>query len=433
MDLGAVAHLSTIKGSVPVLHFFDGFRTSHEIRSIEVWDYKDLAEMVDWDAIKRFRERALNPEHPVLRGSAQNPDIFFQTREAANKYYDAFPDIVQGCMDQVNAKIGTNYKLFNYYGAPDAETVMVAMGSMCDAAEEVIDYLTSKGEKVGLIKVRLYRPFAQAKFVEAIPDTCKSIVVMDRCKEPGALGEPLYLDVVPPSAAPSSPMSGVRRPLRPGQQGHHPRRHHRRLTATASPSIPPRLHHQHGGRRDQPVPAHHRGARHCPRLGTTSCKFWGLGSDGTVGANKNSIKIIGDHTDLKVQGYFQYDSKKSGGITISHLRFGPQEIKSTYYVKQADFVACHNPAYLAKYQVVQDVKKGGTLLINSGMTVEELGQVLPADAKRHIAQYGVNVLHLRRHQDRPGDRFGATAPTWCSRPPSSSWPTSFRLTTPSSI
>ena len=391
MDLGAVAHLAAIKGRVPFINFFDGFRTSHEIQKVAIWDYKDLAEMVDWDAIKRFRERALNPEHPVLRGSAQNPDIFFQTREAANKYYDAFPDIVQGCMDQVNAKIGTNYKLFNYYGAPDAETVMVAMGSMCDAAEEVIDYLTSKGEKVGLIKVRLYRPFAQAKFVEAIPDTCKSIVVMDRCKEPGAPGEPLYLDVA--AAIRGTKFADVKlcggryglgsKDTTPGGiiaayrngQSEHPLHGftinvvddvtNLSLPITEEPDI---------------VPA-----------GTTSCKFWGLGSDGTVGANKNSIKIIGDHTDLKVQAYFQYDSKKSGGITISHLRFGPQEIKSTYYVKQADFVACHNPAYLAKYQVVQDVKKGGTLLINSGMTVEELGQVLPADAKRHIAQYGVNV------------------------------------------
>ena len=391
MDLGAVAHLSTIKGSVPVLHFFDGFRTSHEIRRVAVWDYKDLAEMVDWDAIAKFRARALNPEHPVLRGSNQNPDIFFQTREAANKYYDAFPDIVQGCMDQVNAKIGTNYKLFNYYGAPDAETVMVAMGSMCDAAEEVIDYLTAKGEKVGLIKVRLYRPFAQAKFVEAIPDTCKSIVVMDRCKEPGAPGEPLYLDVA--AAIRGSKFADVK--LCGGRYG------------LGSKDTTPGgiISAYRNAESDKPVngftinlfddvtnlslpiteepdivPA-----------GTTSCKFWGLGSDGTVGANKNSIKIIGDHTDLKVQAYFQYDSKKSGGITISHLRFGPQEIKSTYYVKQADFVACHNPAYLSKYQVAQDVKRGGTFLINTGMTVEELGQVLPGAAKRHIAEYGVNV------------------------------------------
>ena len=391
MDLGAVAHLSTIKGSVPVLHFFDGFRTSHEIRRVAVWDYKDLAEMTDWDAVKRFRDRALNPEHPVLRGSAQNPDIFFQTREAANKYYDAFPAIVQGCMDQVNAKIGTNYKLFNYYGAPDAETVMVAMGSMCDAAEEVIDYLTAKGEKVGLIKVRLYRPFAQAKFVEAIPATCKNIVVMDRCKEPGAPGEPLYLDVaaaIRGTRFANCKLCGGRYGLgskdtTPGgiiaayrnAQSENPVNGftinvfddvtNLSLAITEEPDI---------------VPA-----------GTTSCKFWGLGSDGTVGANKNSIKIIGDNTDLKVQAYFQYDSKKSGGITISHLRFGPQEIKSTYYVKQADFVACHNVAYLGKYQVVQDVKKGGTLLINTGMTVEELGALLPAAAKRHLAANEVNV------------------------------------------
>ena len=391
MDLGAVAHLATIKGCVPVLHFFDGFRTSHEIRRVAVWDYKDLAEMTDWEAVEAFRARALNPEHPVLRGSAQNPDIFFQTREAANKYYDAFPEVVQGYMDEVNKRIGTDYKLFNYYGAPDAETVMVAMGSMCDAAEEVIDYLTAKGEKVGLIKVRLYRPFAQAKFVEAIPATCKNIVVMDRCKEPGAPGEPLYLDVAAAIrgtqfanvnlcggryglGSKDTTPGGIISAFRNGQSEHPVQGFtinieddltHLSLPVTEEPDI---------------VPA-----------GTTSCKFWGLGSDGTVGANKNSIKIIGDHTDLKVQAYFQYDSKKSGGITISHLRFGPQEIKSTYYVKQADFVACHNAAYLAKYQVVQDVKQGGTLLINTGMTVEELGAVLPAAAKRHIAAKGVNV------------------------------------------
>ncbi len=391
MDLGAVAHLSTIKGSIPMLHFFDGFRTSHEIRKVAVWDYQDLAEMVDWDAIARFRARALSPEHPVLRGSAQNPDIFFQTREAANKYYDAFPDVVQGCMDQVNAKIGTNYKLFNYYGAPDAETVMVAMGSLCDAAEETIDFLTARGEKVGLIKVRLYRPFASAKFVEAIPATCKNIVVMDRCKEPGSPGEPLYLDVC--SAIRGSAFEDVK--VCGGRYG------------LGSKDTTP------GG-----VISAFKNARQAKPLnsftinmvddvtnlslpveeepdvvpvGTTSCKFWGLGSDGTVGANKNSIKIIGDHTELKVQAYFQYDSKKSGGLTISHLRFGPQEIKSTYYVKQADFVACHNPAYLEKYQIAQDIKRGGAFLINTGMTVEELGEVLPASAKRHIANYGVHV------------------------------------------
>jgi pyruvate-ferredoxin/flavodoxin oxidoreductase len=391
MDLGAVAHLSTIKGSIPIIHFFDGFRTSHEIRKVAVWDYQDLADMTDWDAVERFRARALNPEHPVMRGSSQNPDIFFQTREAANEYYNAFPDVVQSCMDQVNEKIGTNYKLFNYYGAPDAETVMVAMGSLCDAAEETIDYLTSKGEKVGLIKVRLYRPFASQKFVEAIPATCKSLVVMDRCKEPGAPGEPLYLDVC--SAIRNSAFAGIKvcggryglgskdttpggviSAFRNGQQEQPVNGFtinmvdditNLSLPVTEEPDVTP--------------------------VGTTSCKFWGLGSDGTVGANKNSIKIIGDHTDLKVQAYFQYDSKKSGGLTISHLRFGPQEIKSTYYVKQADFVACHNPAYLEKYQIAQDIKPGGSFLINTDMDVEALGKVLPASAKRHIAKNHVHV------------------------------------------
>ena len=391
MDLGAVAHLSTIKGCIPIIHFFDGFRTSHEIRKVAVWDYDELAEMVDWDAIAKFRARALNPEHPVMRGSSQNPDIFFQTREAANKYYEAFPDIVQGCMDQVNERIGTNYKLFNYYGDPEAETVMVAMGSICDAAEETIDYLRKRGEKVGIVKVRLYRPFASAKFVEAIPATCKSIVVMDRCKEPGAPGEPLYLDVC--SALRGTPFADIKvcggryglgsKDTTPGgiisafknAQQDKPLNSFtiNMVDDVTNLSLPVE---------EEPdvVPA-----------GTTSCKFWGLGSDGTVGANKNSIKIIGDHTDLKVQAYFQYDSKKSGGLTISHLRFGPQEIKSTYYVKQADFVACHNPAYLEKYQIAQDIKPGGAFLINTSMNVEELGKVLPASAKRHIAKNHVHV------------------------------------------
>ena len=401
MDLGAVAHLATIKGSVPFLHFFDGFRTSHEIRKVAMWDYKDLADMVDQDALAKFRARALNPEHPVLRGSAQNPDIFFQTREAANEYYNKLPEVVEHCMNQVNEKIGTDYKLFNYYGAPDAETVMIAMGSLCDAAEETIDYLMSKGEKVGLVKVRLYRPFATDRFLAAIPETCKSIVVMDRCKEPGAPGEPLYLDVVTALAGTkfaSCKICGGRYGLgskdtTPGgilsafRNGQSDKPLHGftinivddvtnlSLPITEEPDV---------------VPA-----------GTTSCKFWGLGSDGTVGANKNSIKIIGDHTDLKVQAYFQYDSKKSGGVTISHLRFGKEEIKSTYYVSQADFVACHSPAYMEKYDIAQDVKPGGTLLINCDWDVEELGRRLPAAAKRHIAKNNVKVytcdaIHLAR-------------------------------------
>ena len=398
MDLGAVAHLASIKGSVPFLHFFDGFRTSHEIRKVAMWDYQDLADMLDWDALNAFRARALNPEHPVLRGSAQNPDIFFQTREAANIYYQRLPEVVESCMAQVNEKIGTNYQLFNYYGAPDAETVMVAMGSLCDAAEETIDYLTAKGEKVGLIKVRLYRPFAVDRFLAALPATCKNVVVMDRCKEPGAIGEPLYLDVVSALAGKGLRVCGGRYGLgskdtTPGGiiaafhngMSEHPVNGftinitddvtHLSLPITEEPDV---------------VPA-----------GTTSCKFWGLGSDGTVGANKNSIKIIGDHTDLKVQAYFQYDSKKSGGVTISHLRFGPQELKSTYYVSQADFVACHSPAYVEKYDIAQDVKPGGTFLINCDWDVEELGRHLPAAAKRHIAKnhvqvYTCDAIHLAR-------------------------------------
>ncbi|MCI8537235.1 MAG: pyruvate:ferredoxin (flavodoxin) oxidoreductase [Oscillospiraceae bacterium] len=401
MDLGAVAHLATIKGSVPFVHFFDGFRTSHEIRKVAQWDYKDLAEMVDQDALAKFRARALNPEHPVLRGSAQNPDIFFQTREAANEYYEKLPEVVEFCMNQVNEKIGTDYKLFNYYGAPDAETVMIAMGSLCDAAEETIDYLMSKGEKVGLVKVRLYRPFATGRFLAAIPETCKNIVVMDRCKEPGAPAEPLYLDVMTAIAGTkfaSCKICGGRYGLgskdtTPGgvlsafanAKAEKPVNGftinivddvtNLSLPITEEPDV---------------VPA-----------GTTSCKFWGLGSDGTVGANKNSIKIIGDHTDKKVQAYFQYDSKKSGGVTISHLRFGDKEIKSTYYVSQADFVACHSPAYMEKYDIAQDVKPGGTLLINCDWDVEELGRRLPAAAKRHIANnnvklYTCDAIHLAR-------------------------------------
>ena len=395
MDLGAVAHLSTIKGSVPVLHFFDGFRTSHEIRRVAVWDYKDLAEMVDWDAIAKFRARALNPEHPVLRGSAQNPDIFFQTREAGNKYYQAFPDIVQGCMDQVNAKIGTNYKLFNYYGAPDAETVMVAMGSMCDAAEEVIDYLTAKGEKVGLIKVRLYRPFAQAKFVEAIPDTCKSIVVMDRCKEPGAPGEPLYLDVA--AAIRGTKFADVK--LCGGRYG------------LGSKDTTPGgiIAAYRNGQSDKPLNGFTINVfddvtnlslpiTEEPDIvpeGTTSCKFWGLGGDGTVGANKNSIKIIGDHTDKYVQAYFQYDSKKTGGVTISHLRFGDEPIRAPYYINKADFVACHVPAYIVKgFPMVRDVKDGGVFLINCQWSDEELDHHMPAVAKRYIAEHNIQVYTI---------------------------------------
>ena len=386
MDLGAVAHLATIPGRVPFLHFFDGFRTSHELRKVETWDYDDLSDMVDWDALAAFRARALNPDHPVLRGSAQNPDIFFQTREACNTYYEKLPAVVEEYMDKVNAKIGTNYRLFNYYGAPDAETVMVAMGSVCDAAEEVVDYLNAKGEKVGLVNVHLYRPFAVDRFIDAIPATAQNIVVMDRCKDPSAQGEPLYLDVV--AALASSPFAG--RKIVGGRYG------------LGSKDTTPGgiLAAFRNGQSEEPVRSFTINitddvtGRSLPILeepdvsdpDTIACKFWGLGSDGTVGANKNSIKIIGDNTDLRVQAYFQYDSKKSGGITISHLRFGKNPIKSAYYVSKADFVACHLPSYIEKYDIVQDIKPGGTFLLNCPWNLDELDRILPAAAKRYLAK-----------------------------------------------
>ncbi|MBP5256415.1 MAG: 2-oxoacid:acceptor oxidoreductase family protein, partial [Clostridia bacterium] len=332
MDLGAVAHLSTIKGRVPFLNFFDGFRTSHEIQKIEAWDYEDLKEMVDMDAVKAFRARALNPEHPVLRGSAENGDIFFQHREACNKYYDALPAIVEEYMDKVNAKIGTNYKLFNYYGAKDADRVIIAMGSVCDVAEEVIDYMLAKGEKVGLVKVRLYRPFVASKLIEALPKTAKKIAVLDRTKEPGSLGEPLYLDVVTALSVTGRgdiKVVGGRYGL--GSKDTPPQSVfavYKNLEADE-----PKANFTIGivddvtGHSLPEVPAPDTSAK-----GTISCKFWGLGGDGTVGANKNSINIIGDHTDKYIQAYFQYDSKKTGGVTISHLRFGDTPIKSPYYI-----------------------------------------------------------------------------------------------------
>ena len=391
MDLGAVAHLAAIGGRVPFLHFFDGFRTSHEIKKVEMWDYEDLKDMVDMDALAAFRARALNPEHPVLRGSAQNPDIFFQVNETRNQYYDALPDVVEEYMGKVNQKLGTNYQLFNYYGAPDAETVMVAMGSMCDAAEEVVDYMNAKGEKVGLVKVRLYRPFATDRFVAALPATTKNVVVMDRCKEPSSIGEPLYLDVV--AALAGSPFAGAKvvggryglgsKDTTPGGilaafrngQSENPVRSftinitddvtHRSLPILEEPDVA-----------DQD---------------TIACKFWGLGGDGTVGANKNSIKIIGDNTDMQVQAYFQYDSKKSGGITISHLRFGKNEIKASYYVTKADFVACHLASYIEKFDIVQDIKPGGTFLLNCSWNLQELEEHLPAAAKRYLAQNNIKM------------------------------------------
>ncbi len=397
MDLGAVAHLSAIKGRVPVLNFFDGFRTSHEIQKIEAWDYKDLAEMVDMDAVAAFRARAINPEHPVLRGSAENGDIFFQHREACNPYYDAFPAVVESYMNMVNEKLGTDYGLFNYYGAPDADRVIVAMGSVCDTAEEVIDYLNANGEKVGLVKVRLYRPFVAEKLSEAIPASVRKIAVLDRTKEPGSLGEPLYLDVVAALAR-----TGRAIPVFGGRYG------------LGSKDVPPSSIFAVYENLKKKSPKQgftlgivddltglslpEKAAPDVTPAGTISCKFWGLGGDGTVGANKNSIKIIGDHTDKYIQAYFQYDSKKTGGVTISHLRFGDHKIKSTYYITKADFVACHNPSYMLKgYKIVNDVKPGGTFLLNCQWSDEELNQHLSAETKRYLAEnkirfYTVNAI-----------------------------------------
>ena len=390
MDLGAVAHMAAIKGRVPFLHFFDGFRTSHEVQKVEAWDYADLAEMVDWDAIEAFRENALNPEHPVLRGTAQNPDIFFQAREACNKYYDAVPAIVEDYMAKVNEKCGTDYKLFNYYGAPDAEKVIIAMGSVCDTIEETIDYLNARGEKLGLVKVRLYRPFAADRLLKALPSTVKKIAVMDRTKEPGALGEPLYLDVVNAlrgTAFENALVVGGRYGL--GSKDTTPSciiAVYKNLDAekpingftvgieddVTGLSLPL-----------EPAPS-------MTPAGTVSCKFWGLGSDGTVGANKNSIKIIGDHTDKYIQAYFAYDSKKSGGITVSHLRFGDKPIRSTYYVSHADFVACHNPSYIYRYDITEDIVEGGTFLLNCQWSADELEERLPAKVKRDLARKKAN-------------------------------------------
>ena len=393
MDLGAVAHLATIKGRVPVLNFFDGFRTSHEIQKIEAWDYADLEEMVDKDAIAAFRARALNPEHPVLRGSAENGDIFFQHREACNKFYDAFPAIVEEYMDKVNAKIGTDYKLFNYYGAPDAERVIIAMGSICDVAEEVIDYMLAAGEKVGLVKVRLYRPFVADKLVEAIPASAKKIAVLDRTKEPGSLGEPLYLDVVTALA-----LKGVKATVVGGRYG---------LGSKDTPpssifavyenlaAAEPKNNFTIGIVDDVTgLSLEEKPAPDTAAPGTIACKFWGLGGDGTVGANKNSIKIIGDHTDKYIQAYFQYDSKKTSGITISHLRFGDNPIKSPYYINKADFVACHNSAYLKKYDMISDVKPGGTFLLDCAWGKDELDANLPAAVKSYIANNNIKFITI---------------------------------------
>ncbi len=401
MDLGAVAHLATIKGRVPFLNFFDGFRTSHEIQKIEAWDYEDLKEMVDEDAIAAFRARAINPEHPVLRGSAENGDIFFQHREACNKYYDALPEIVEEYMNKVNAKIGTNYQLFNYYGAPDADRVIIAMGSVCDTAEEVIDYHNAKGEKVGLIKVRLYRPFRADKLVAAIPATCKKIAVLDRTKEPGSLGEPLYLDVVTALATQGKNIKVVGGRYGLGSKDTPPSSIFAVYANLAKDE--PKANFTIGIVDDVTgLSLDEVAAPDTTAAGTISCKFWGLGGDGTVGANKNSIKIIGDHTDKYIQAYFQYDSKKTGGITISHLRFGDSPIKSTYYITKADFVACHNPSYMLKgYKIVNDVKPGGKFLLNCQWTPAEVEEHLPNDVKKYIAEnniefYTVNAIDKAR-------------------------------------
>ena len=389
MDLGAVAHLATIKGRVPFINFFDGFRTSHEIQKIEAWDYKDLAEMVDWDAIKAFRDRSINPEHPVLRGSAENGDIFFQHREACNPYYDALPEIVEEYMGKVNAKLGTDYKLFNYYGAPDADRVIIAMGSVCDVAEEVIDYMLAAGEKVGLIKVRLYRPFVAAKLAEAIPATAKKIAVLDRTKEAGALGEPLYLDVVAALA-----QTGVKAKVVGGRYGLGSKDTTPASIFAVYANLKKRepKHNFTIGIKDDVtgLSLPEKVAPDTAPAGTIACKFWGLGGDGTVGANKNSIKIIGDHTDKFIQAYFQYDSKKTGGITISHLRFGDKPIKAPYYITKANFVACHNVAYILKgYKIVQDVKPGGTFLLDCQWDEADLDRHLPNSVKSYIANNGV--------------------------------------------
>ena len=387
MDLGAVAHLATLKGRVPFLHFFDGFRTSHEIQKIEVWDNETLEKMVDMDAVAAFRDRALNPEQPVLHGTAQNPDIFFQAREASNSYYNALPEIVTEYMNKVNAEIGTDYKLFNYYGAPDAEHVIVAMGSVNDTIEETIDYMLAQGKKVGLVKVRLYRPFAVNAFVDAIPATAKQITVLDRTKEPGALGEPLYLDVV---AALKQAGKFQDVPVFTGRYGLG--------SKDCNPAQIIAVYNNKDKAKftigiEDDVTGLSLTIGENPNTtpeGTTCCKFWGLGSDGTVGANKNSIKIIGDHTDMYAQAYFAYDSKKSGGVTISHLRFGKSPIKSTYFVNKANFVACHNPSYIDKYDMVQDVIPGGSFLLNCQWSVDELDEKLPAPVKAYIAKNNIN-------------------------------------------
>ena len=390
MDLTPVAHCAALEGRMPFINFFDGFRTSHEIQKIETWDYEDLKDMVNMDAIDAFRKNALNPNHPCQRGSAQNGDIFFQAREACNPYYAAMPAIVQKYMDKVNEKIGTNYKLFNYYGAEDAESVIIAMGSVCDTIDETIDYLTAQGQKVGVVKVRLYRPFSAQALIDAIPDTVKYINVLDRTKEPGAMGEPLYLDVV--AALKGSKFDGVQ--INTGRYG-----------LASKDTTPAQIVAVFNNKDKQqftvgivddvtglslevgtPI--------YTTPEGTINCKFWGLGADGTVGANKNSIKIIGDNTDMYAQAYFDYDSKKSGGVTMSHLRFGKKPIKSTYLIRTANFVACHNPSYVNKYNMVQELVDGGTFLLNCSWTAEELDKHLPGQVKAYIANHNIKFYTI---------------------------------------
>ena len=396
MDLSPVAHLAALEGKVPFINFFDGFRTSHEIQKIAVWDYEDLKDMCDMDAVKEFRQHALNPEHPHMRGSHENGDIFFQHREACNKYYAALPAVVEKYMDKINVKLGTNYGLFNYYGAEDADRVIVAMGSICDVAEEVIDYLNAHGEKVGLVKVRLFRPFAPEKLIQAIPASVKKIAVLDRTKEPGALGEPLYQDVVTSLAnAGRSDIQVIGGRYGLGSKDTPPAS----VFAVYDELKRDEMKRQFTiGIVDDVTNLSLPEDKNCPNTaapGTIECKFWGLGGDGTVGANKNSIKIIGDHTDKYVQAYFQYDSKKTGGVTISHLRFGDHPIRSPYYINKADFVACHNPSYITKgFKMVNDVKPGGVFMINCQWDFDELNHHLKADAKRYIARNNIQLYTI---------------------------------------
>ena len=395
MDLAPVAHLAALEGKVAFINFFDGFRTSHEIQKIETWDYADLKEMFPTESLKEFRAHALNPEHPAMRGSHENGDVFFQHREACNSTYEALPAIVEKYIDKINAKLGTDYKLFNYYGAPDADRVIITMGSLCDVAEEVIDYLNAQGEKVGIVKVRLYRPFRADKLIEAIPETAKKIAVMDRTKEPGAQGEPLYLDVVTALAnAGKNDVTVIGGRYGLGSKDTPPASvfavYNELKKAEPKKTFTVGIVDDVTG-----LSLEEEAAPSTAAPGTIECKFWGLGGDGTVGANKNSIKIIGDHTDKYVQAYFQYDSKKTGGVTVSHLRFGDNPIKSPYYVTKADFVACHVPAYITKgFPIVRDVKPGGTFLINCQWSLDELSEHLDAASKRYIAKNNINLYTI---------------------------------------